>query len=192
MSGGLSPRGKVAILSSREREVVCAPSSRREKIPGNPGTLGLGAVAATPTMVSHIQCTGVRAMAVWNVCAGEVGMAGVDAGGNASLLLGIPVAPAWQTYVGARLYAAPFFAPCWEDVTLGPLGPVRAQRRTSARLCFQGSGQVDQTLRLASPSPLLLLETLASPPIHPPPVIPCLLSRIFPLSILSLPLIFLP
>ena len=81
------------------------PSSRRAKIPGNPGTLGSGVVSATPAMVSQMRCTGVSAGVGWNVCVGAVGMAGVDVGGNAPLVIGVPV--------GARLSVANFCAPCW-------------------------------------------------------------------------------
>ena len=59
-SGGLSPSAKVASLFSRNRVVVLAPSSITVKIPGNPGTLGLGVVAATPAMVLQVRCTGAR------------------------------------------------------------------------------------------------------------------------------------
>ena len=41
-SVGLYPSGKVASLSSRDQGVVLAPSSRRVKIPSNPGTMGSG------------------------------------------------------------------------------------------------------------------------------------------------------
>ena len=41
-------------LSSRNRGVVCAPSSRRAKMPGNPGMLGSSYVAATPAMVVQV------------------------------------------------------------------------------------------------------------------------------------------
>ena len=53
-SGGLSPSGNVAILSSRELGVVLAPSSSREKMPGKRGALSSGTVAATPAMVSQV------------------------------------------------------------------------------------------------------------------------------------------
>ena len=50
-------------------------------MPGNPGTLGLGAVAATPATVLQVRCTGARFRAgrrvgVPRACAGEVGKAG--------------------------------------------------------------------------------------------------------------------
>ena len=82
-------------------------------MPGNLGTLGLGAVADTPFMVLQVRCTGVSARAGWNGIDGTVGTARVDAGGNASLLLGVPVAPAWWACVRARLGAADFCAPRW-------------------------------------------------------------------------------
>ena len=50
-SGGLSPSGKVAILSSRDWVVVFAPYYSRVKMPENLGMLGLGAVATTPYVV---------------------------------------------------------------------------------------------------------------------------------------------
>ena len=112
-SGGLSPRGKVASLSSREWGVVCDPSYSRAKMPGNPGTLGLGTVEYTLAMILQMICTSVSAGAGWNVSAGAVGTAGFWAGGNAALLCGVPFAPAWRACVGARLRASPFFAPCW-------------------------------------------------------------------------------
>ena len=56
-------------------------------MPGNPVTLGSGAVDATPDIVSQLRCTGVSAGSGWNVSAGEVGTVGVDAVGNESLLL---------------------------------------------------------------------------------------------------------
>ena len=80
---------------------------------GNLGTLGLGAVADTPAMVSQMRCTGVSTGSGWNVSVGAVGTAGVWAGGNAAVLRGVLVAPAWRSCVGARLSAAPFFAPLW-------------------------------------------------------------------------------
>ena len=42
---------------------------------GNPGTLGLGAVAGTPAMVSKLQCTGIMGGAGWNICSETVGTA---------------------------------------------------------------------------------------------------------------------
>ena len=80
---------------------------------GNPGTLGLGAVAATLAMVLQVQCTGVSAGVCWKVCAGAVGTAGVGVGGNIPLVYGVPVAPAWQASVGACLSVATFLAPLW-------------------------------------------------------------------------------
>ena len=79
----------------------------------NPGTLGSGAFAATPAMVLQMRCTGVSSGVGWNVSAGAVGTVGVDAGENVSLLLGVPVAPAWGACVGARLREATFSAPHW-------------------------------------------------------------------------------
>ena len=47
MSGDLSPSGKLTSLSSRDQGAVLAPSFSRVKMPGNTGTLGSVAVAAT-------------------------------------------------------------------------------------------------------------------------------------------------
>ena len=44
-----------------------APSSIRVKIPGNPGTLELGSVAATPAMVLQVRCTRASAGEGWKV-----------------------------------------------------------------------------------------------------------------------------
>ena len=110
---GLSPRVKVAILSSRNHVVVFSLYSMRENISGNPGTLGSGAMAATPVMVLQVQCTGVSAGAGWNVCAGAVGMAGVGAGGNIPLVCGVPVAPDWQACVYTHLSIVVFLPPHW-------------------------------------------------------------------------------
>ena len=82
-------------------------------MPGNPRTLGLGAVAATPAMVLHILCTGVIAGAGWNVSAGTVSTVVVDAGRNAFLLLGVPVVLAWRAGVDARQSEATFSVPRW-------------------------------------------------------------------------------
>ena len=86
-SGGLSPSGKVSSLSSRNREVVFAPFYSRVKMPGNPGTLGSGAVAANPDMVLQVRCTGTRVGAGWKVgvpraCAGAMGKLGAGEGDN--------------------------------------------------------------------------------------------------------------
>ena len=102
MSGGHSPSGKVASLSSDNRAVMFNPSSIRVKIPGNPGTLGLGAVSATPSMVLQVCFTGDRVGAVWKVgvprtCDGEVGKAGAGAGGNViACCILVLVVPAWH------------------------------------------------------------------------------------------------
>ena len=87
MGGGLSSRGKVASLSNRNRGVVFALSSGRLKMPGNPGTLGSGALAATLAMVLKVHCTSVRFGAGWKVgvpraSAGVVGKAGARAEGT--------------------------------------------------------------------------------------------------------------
>ena len=50
-SGSLPPSGKVASLLIRNWGVVLVPALKRVEIPGNPGILGLGTVAATPSMV---------------------------------------------------------------------------------------------------------------------------------------------
>ena len=112
-SGGLSPSSKVASLSSRDQGVMFAPSSSRVKMLGNPGTLGLGDLAATPAMVSQVRCTGARVRAGWKfgmlrACDEAMGKAGVGAVGNVisccSLVL---VLPDWQAYVGACMSGAP-------------------------------------------------------------------------------------
>ena len=72
--------------------------------------MGSGTVTATPSMVLQMRCTGVSAGAGWNVSDGAVGTAGVWAGGNASLIRIVLVAPAWRACVGARLSTAPLFA----------------------------------------------------------------------------------
>ena len=46
-------------------------------------------------MVSQMRCTSVSAGGGWNVCTEAVGEAWFDVGGNASLLLRVPVEPAW-------------------------------------------------------------------------------------------------
>ena len=106
-SGVLSTSGKVAILLTRNRGVVLAPSSSKVKITRNQGTLGSGAMGATPSMVLQVHCTGARVGVGWKVgvphaCAGEVGKAGAGAGGNvvASYCL-FPVVPTWRACVGA-------------------------------------------------------------------------------------------
>ena len=85
-SGGLYPSVKVASLLSRYPVVVLVLYSRRVKIPGNPGTLGSGAVAATPDMVLQVLCTGARVGAgckvgVPQACVWAIGKAGAGAGG---------------------------------------------------------------------------------------------------------------
>ena len=76
-----------ASLSSRNWWVVFAPSSRRAKMPRNPGTLGSGTVAYTPAMVLQVRRTGVRVGAGWKsfACAGAVGKAGAGRKGVWSL-----------------------------------------------------------------------------------------------------------
>ena len=86
-SGGLSPSGKVASISSCDQGVVLALSYRRVKILGKRGTLESSAVAATLAMVLQVRCTGARFGAGWKVgmlcaCAGGVGKEGAGAGGN--------------------------------------------------------------------------------------------------------------
>ena len=63
-----------------------APSSISVKMPGNPGMLGLGAVAATLAMVFQVRCSGARVTEGWKVgvpraYAEAVGKAGDGAGG---------------------------------------------------------------------------------------------------------------
>ena len=85
----------------------------------NPGTLGSGSVANTPAMVMQVRCTGARVGVDWKVgvpraCAGAVGMAGDEAGGDliAPCCL-VPVVPDWQACVGARLIRAACLILCW-------------------------------------------------------------------------------
>ena len=65
----------------------------------NPVTLGSGAVAATPAMVSQVRCTGARVGSGWKLdvlcaCAGAGEKAGAGAAGNViscfSLVLAVP------------------------------------------------------------------------------------------------------
>ena len=109
-SGGLYPSVKVASLSSLNWWVMFAPSSRRAKMPGNPGTLGSGTLAYTPAMVLQVRRTGVRVRAGWKffACAGEVRKAGSGAGGSL-----VPVVPTWQACFGACLSGAAFLVLCW-------------------------------------------------------------------------------
>ena len=109
-SGGLYPSVKVASLSSRNWWVVFAPSSRRAKMPRNPGTLGSGTVAYTPAMVLQVRRTGVRVGAGWKsfACAEAVGKAGAGAEGSL-----VPIVPTWQAYFGACLSRAAFLVLCW-------------------------------------------------------------------------------
>ena len=86
-SGGLSPSGKVASISSRDQGFVLALSYSRVKILGKQGMLGSSDVAATPAMVSQLRCTGARVGAGWKVgvrraCVGKIGKEGEGAGGN--------------------------------------------------------------------------------------------------------------
>ena len=67
-SGGLSPSGKVASLSSRGWGVVLDPALRRVNISRNPGMPGSGAMAATLAMVSLVQTW------AWVVAGGKVGV----------------------------------------------------------------------------------------------------------------------
>ena len=89
---------------------VFAPSSRRAKMPGNPGTLGSGTLAYTPAIVLQVRRTGVRVWAGWNffACAGAVRKAGSGAGGSL-----VPVVPTWQACFGACLSGAAFLVLCW-------------------------------------------------------------------------------
>ena len=118
-SGGLSPSGKVANLLSRNQGVILAPSSSRVKMPGNPGTLGLGAVTTTSSMVLEVRYTGARVGAGWEVgmmraCARVVGKAGSGAGGNVSApCCMVPVVTAWVACVGAGLSGAACLVLYW-------------------------------------------------------------------------------
>ena len=74
--------------------------------------LGSGSVADTPAMVLQVSCTSERVGLDWKfgvprACAGAVGMAGAEAGGDliAPCCL-VPVVPACQACVGARLIRA--------------------------------------------------------------------------------------
>ena len=83
-SGGLYHSSKVASLSIQNWVFVFYLSSIRLKMPRNPGTLGLGAVATNPDMVLQVRCTGARVGAGWkvgvlNVCAEVVGKVGARA-----------------------------------------------------------------------------------------------------------------
>ena len=108
-SGGLSLSGKVDIILIRDQGIGLAPSSRRVKMPGNPGTLELGTMAATPDMVSQVRFTGVKVQAGCKVgvpcaCVWAVGKAGYGAGGNVfDPCCLVPAVPAWRAYVGALL-----------------------------------------------------------------------------------------
>ena len=99
--------------------VVFALSSSRLKMPGNPGTLGLGAVAATPATVLQVRCTGARFRAgrrvgVPRACAGEVGKAGAGAGGNVfSPCCMVLVMTTWQARVSACLSGSACLIICW-------------------------------------------------------------------------------
>ena len=112
MSGGLSPSGKVASLSIRDRGVVLALSYSKVKILGKRGTLGSSAVAANPAMVSQVRCTGARFWAGWKVgvsraCVGTTGKAGAGAGGNVvTPCCIVPVVPVWRACIGSRLSGA--------------------------------------------------------------------------------------
>ena len=96
--------------------VVFALSSSRVENPGNPGTLGLGAVAATPSMLLQVSCTGDRVVAVWNVgvprcCAGVVGKAGAGVVGNViACCILVLVLPTWQTCIRIFLSRSAFLS----------------------------------------------------------------------------------
>ena len=75
-SSGLSPGGKVVSLFRRDCGVVFSLSSTRANMEGNPGALGSGDVSSTLDMVLQVRCTGVRALAGWNICDGAVRTAG--------------------------------------------------------------------------------------------------------------------
>ena len=118
-SGGLYPSSKVTSLSSRDWGFVFAPSSSRVKILGNPVTLWSGDLAATPSMVSQVRCTGDRVGAGWKfgvprACARAVGKAGAGAVGNVIACYSlVPVVPDCQACIGARLSGGPCLILCW-------------------------------------------------------------------------------
>ena len=112
-SSGLSPGSKVVSLFRRDCGVVFSLSSTRANMEGNPGALGSGDVSSTLDMVLQVRCTGVSALAGWNICDGVVRTAGPWEGGNIPVVCRVPVAPAWRAYVGACLSVAAFLAPCW-------------------------------------------------------------------------------
>ena len=81
-------------------------------MPRKRGMLGSDAVAATPSMVSQVCCTGVMFREGWKVgvphaCVGAQEKAGAGAGGNvvAPCCL-VPVVTAWRACVGTRLSGA--------------------------------------------------------------------------------------
>ena len=114
----LSPSSKFTSLSSCYWEVVMAPSSSRVNIPRNPGTMGSGAVATTPVMVSQVCFTGARFGACWtfgvpHTCAGAVGKAGAGTGGNFGDPCLVLVVSAWWDCVGACMSGAAYLVICW-------------------------------------------------------------------------------
>ena len=118
-SGGLSLSGKVDIILIRDQGIGLAPSSRRVKTPGNPGTLELGTMAATPDMVSQVRFTGVKVQAGCKVgvacaCVWEVGKAGDGAGGNVfDPCCLVPSVPSWWACIGACLSGPACLVFCW-------------------------------------------------------------------------------
>ena len=90
-------------------------------MPGNPGKLGLGAVATTLAMVSQVLCTDVRVRAGWKVgvlraCSRGVGKAEAGAAGKVIACFSLfSVVPAWWACVGACLSGGPFLVLNWDS-----------------------------------------------------------------------------
>ena len=135
-SGGLYPSGKVAILLSRAWGVALDPASRRVNITGNLEIMGLGAVAATPAMVSLVCVNCARVGAGSKV---GVPHAWVEAGGKAGVLrvwdgekgnvgvsyLLVLVLTAWRACVCARLGGLLASSSSGAAVAFYPLGLAR-------------------------------------------------------------------
>ena len=139
MSGGLSSSGKVDSLSSRDWGVVFAPSSIRVKMPGNPGTLGLGAVTTTSSMVLQVRCTGARVgvgckFGLLRACVWAVGKSGDGAGGNVFYpCCLVPAVPAWRACINARMSGPQALYSIGASLALCSLGIARERQRTLER-----------------------------------------------------------
>ena len=98
---------------------MLAPSSSRVKIPGNPGILGSGAVAASPDRVSQVRYTCERFGSGWrfgfpHACDGVMGKVGSGEGGNlVDPCCLVPIMPTCRACVGACLIGAACFFLCW-------------------------------------------------------------------------------